>query len=577
MNHDFPVFTVENSCQDCYKCVRHCPCKAIRVENGRAAVIPELCVSCGRCVRVCPAGAKKIRPDLSRGRFLMGRKKAVYASIAPSYVSYFKDIPPRNLIAAIRALGFAGVSETALGAQAVSAETARYLEQQPNGVYISSACPAAVDYLRKYAPEYSKRIVPLLSPLLSHAKLLRQKFGEEIGIIFFGPCAAKKQEADRHSDLLDLALTFGDLAEWLKQENIDPMLLDTRGCEFVPESADEGRIYAVEGGMNDTLRGGDGHIQYLAISGLLNVERILRHDPASADHKDCKLFIECLACSGGCLNGPAMPEADSSLSGIIATARDYDGANSRGRTVPVAIDEPVHPDVPDQPEITEAQIKQALAQVGKHTRADELNCGGCGYFTCREFARALVTGKAENAMCLSYLRQLAQKKSNALIRYIPAGVVIVDRDLNIIECNRHFAELFDESTRLAYEATPGLPGVPLGNIVDFEELFAAALTSGGEMLQPHYVTGDKILNLSIFTIEPHQIVGAIAQDVTSVEMHREHISERAREVIRKNVMTVQKIAHYLGEHMAETEILLREVAGDYHSGEKSSEASRDDQ
>ena len=166
-------------------------------------------------------------------------------------------------------------------------------------------------------------------------------------------------------------------------------------------------------------------------------------------------------------------------------------------------------------------------------------------------------------MCVSHLRQLAQKKSNALIRYIPAGVVIVDRHLRIVECNRRFAELFDEDTVLAYDSCGGLTGAELSAFADFSDLMAAALLSGGEVERHNQVCGDKILNISVFTISPNQSVGAIIQDVTSLELHREQVSEKARAVIRKNIITVQKIARNLGEHMAETEILLREVAGSY--------------
>ena len=215
------------------------------------------------------------------------------------------------------------------------------------------------------------------------------------------------------------------------------------------------------------------------------------------------------------------------------------------------------------PEVTEEQLRNALASVGKFTPADELNCGGCGYFSCRDFARALVANKAEVEMCVSHLRQLAQKKSNALIRYIPAGVVIVDRHLRIVECNRRFAELFDEDTVLAYDSCGGLTGAELSAFADFSDLMAAALLSGGEVERHNQVCGDKILNISVFTISPNQSVGAIIQDVTSLELHREQVSEKARAVIRKNIITVQKIARNLGEHMAETEILLREVAGSY--------------
>lgn len=565
MNLHFPVFTTENICHDCYKCIRHCPCKAIRIVDGRAGVIQELCVACGMCVKVCPAHAKKIRPDLARARYLLGTGKKVYASLAPSFVSYFRNIPKGALVAAIKRLGFAGVSETALGAQVVSAETGAFLAKVEPGVYLSSACPAVVDFVRKYAPDYAKNVVPVLSPVLTHTKILRQTFGDEIGVVFFGPCVAKKNESDRHQELLDLALTFADLQEWLTEEGIDPASINPTDFQnMVPEAAEEGRVYAIEGGMNDTLRAPSADIRYLAVSGLANLNRLLCEDPEAANSKACKIFIECLACPGGCVNGPVMPARQGgTLGAVIEVAREYDGNNSLARPTDLPIEEVVHAEPEPAPEVTEEQLRNALASVGKFTPADELNCGGCGYFSCRDFARALVANKAEVEMCVSHLRQLAQKKSNALIRYIPAGVVIVDRHLRIVECNRRFAELFDEDTVLAYDSCGGLTGAELSAFADFSDLMAAALLSGGEVERHNQVCGDKILNISVFTISPNQSVGAIIQDVTSLELHREQVSEKARAVIRKNIITVQKIARNLGEHMAETEILLREVAGSY--------------
>ena len=565
MNHNFPVYTVARSCQDCYKCVRHCPCKAIKVENGSASIIPELCVSCGRCVRVCPVHAKKIRPDLSRGRFLLeDSNNMVIASIAPSYVSYFKNVNAKTMITALKKLGFYGVSETAHGAQIVSSECASYMAEKGNGVYISSACPSAVEFINKYLSEYTRCIVPMKSPLLAHANLLKKEFGENVKVIFFGPCAAKKNEADSHHGELDLSLTFADLDDWFKQENINlASLIPDEGAEFLLGNAEEGKIYPFEGGMNDTIRKDGDDVQYLAMSGLENIRRILGSDVSAASNKDKKIFIECLACAGGCINGPVMPEESDSLANIIRTSVDYRNENSCDRNYDLDIREGYFEREVKDNDFSEADIKNILLSIGKKHHDDELNCGGCGYYTCRSFARALLEGKAESSMCVSYLKQSAQKKSNALIRYIPAGVVIVDSNMKIIECNENFADLFDESTRLAYEVTPGLSGVELNNIIEFTELFEAALSSGKDIVRNNYVCGDKILNISIFTIEVHRIVGAILQDVTKSELRREQISEKAREVIQKNVITVQKIAHYLGEHMAETEVLLREVASGY--------------
>ena len=564
MNQLSPVYTTNNICHDCYKCIRYCPCRAIRIVNGRAGVIQELCVACGMCVKVCPAKAKKIRLDLPRAKYLLGSGKRVYASLAPSYVSYFKQYSPGALIATMKKLGFSGVSETALGAQAVSVETGKYLEKAPPGIYFSSACPAVVDYIRKYAPKYVRNIVPVLSPLLSHAKLLRKELGNDINVVFFGPCPAKKNEADSHPDILELALTFNDLKDFWSSENIRPETFTEKEYgEMIPQAAEEGKIYAVEGGMNDTIRSDSGTVRFFTVSGLRNLERLLRDVPSPSEIGNCKIFVECLSCYGGCINGPTMPmENGGTLSSMVQIAKEYTGGNSLSRKIDLPIRESVFAAPCSDPEFSEEKIKTALASINKFTPSDELNCGGCGYFTCREFAKALLTDKAESSMCVSHLRQIAQRKSNALIKYIPAGVVIVDRHLKVVECNRRFAELFDDNTLVAFESC-GLVGADIRLFVDFHGLFASVLNGGGELQRPHLVCDDKILNISIFTISPNQSIGAIVQNVTSIEMHREQVSEKARAVIQKNIVTCQRIARNLGEHMAETEILLREVAGTY--------------
>ncbi len=569
MNTGFPVYTVTNECQDCYKCVRHCPCKAIRVTNGSASVIPELCVACGTCVKVCPAGAKRIRPDLSHAKFLISQGRKVYASIAPSWTSYFQELDSAKLIAVLKKLGFAGVSETALGAQLLSSETGRLLRENPGRLFISPACPATVSYIRKYLPERVDSIVPMLSPLLSHCRFLKKEYGSDIAVVFFGPCAAKKNESAAHPELLDVALTFDDLKLWMKQDGVN--FQDTlSGAEdvFVPSAAVEGRLYAVEGGMNETLRGAPGdNSYYLTLSGLNNIKRVL--GPKSRlDSLPHGVFIECLACNGGCVNGPSMHGNESSIGGILATIEESTVRNSLDRKVEVDISETFSADVQTEKTVSEEEIRSALAEIGKYAAEDELNCGGCGYPTCRDFAIARLSGKAESAMCLSHLRRMAQKKSNALIKYIPSGVVIADRNLKIIECNEAFASLFGEDTKMAYDAEPGLAGAELCTILEFTELFDTVLKTGKDLILNNQMEKDKIFNVTIFSIEPHQIVGAIIQDVTQTEMRREQIAEKANEVIKKNVETVQKIAMYLGEHMADTEILLHEVASGYKAKPK---------
>ncbi len=568
-----PVYTIENECQDCYKCVRHCPVKAIRVLGGKASVIPEACVACGECVKVCPAHAKKVRIDLPRLKRLLESGEKVYASVAPSFAGYFKGVSIERLAGALKRLGFAGVSETAHGAQSVSAHISRLLKATDSPLVISSACPAAVDMVRKYMPAFAPFVSPLPSPVRAHVRLLREAYGERAKVVFFGPCAAKKIEADSHPDELALALVFPALEAFLREGGID--FADEESAKAVPEEelalgpAEEGRFYSVEGGMNDTLRDGGDDVRYISVSGLDNFRRLLSgFDPDDFARRPelyrRKIFIEVLACPGGCVNGPAMPQGSSGLGTLYATDARSPIAASVGRDFrhcgtasypPVAVPT-IDPD--------ETMIASALARVGKFSRADELNCGACGYNSCRDFARAMLEGKAEESMCHNFLRRNFQRTSNALIRYIPAAVVIVGENLEISECNRNFAALVGATE--IYEAIGSLGGIQVGEYLgDFLDLFKGALEYGGESEKFHQRYRDKIVNISVFPIADGKSVGAVVQDVTRNEFRREQIADKAREVIRKNVYTVQQVARLFGEHIAETEIMLNEIAGTYEA------------
>ena len=565
MNHTYPVYTIEADCQDCYKCVRHCPVKAIQVRDGHAAVIPEMCVACGNCVEVCPVKAKQVRNGTGRARRLLAETVPVYVSLAPSWVSEFRGVSAAQLVRALKELGVAGVSETALGAQLVSAEIARELDGGSPGLLLSSACPTSVDFIRKYLPELAGRITPVASPLIAHCRLLRDTFGENIRTIFIGPCIAKKNESDRHPDLLNLALTYPELRQLFREEGIDPARVTPRAEDsFVPEAAEEGARYPIEGGMNDTIafQTRNRKVHYVTLSGLENIDLALsgiRELP-----KGETVFVEMLACHGGCVHGPC---AEHDSPGLLERLRVLNYARlpeqPRRRTAKGGIgdDFPAAAFEPPVPGINE--IAAALRSIGKNSPEDELNCDGCGYDTCRNFAQALLAGRAEPSMCVSYLKKQAQKKANALLRSISSAVVITDKKLQIIECNRNFAALFGEDTLEAFDACPGLAGADLKRIVPFAGLFASSLQSGHDVRRDSLKVGKRLYNLNIFNIEPREVVGAVIFDVTNTEMRREQIAARAREVIDRNLATVQEIACRLGEQMADTELLLRSIADNY--------------
>ncbi len=559
MDRRWPIYTEKHECQDCYKCVRQCPVKAIQVRDAYATIVPEMCVYCGACVSICPNAAKHVRNDLPRARQLIKLPARVYVSLAPSWITEFPNIAAEQMVAALKRLGFTGVSETALGAQQVSAHVAKTLREEPGRILLSSACPTVVAYIQKHKPHLVGAITSLLSPLLAHCRMLRSHLGDNIAIVFIGPCIAKKVEADDHPDLLDLALTFEDLRIWLAAERIDPSTITT-GVEdhFEPESAEEGALYPVDGGMIAGIRAhcGVDDGTFMSFSGLEAVENAL--DGLEEIHSQ-GLFLELLACEGGCVNGPRVTRPGNTVAKrhrVLTTAR-FPEAAQVPRLPAIDIRCPIEARPLSQELPSEARLGEVLRSIGKRSIEDELNCGGCGYDSCREFGKALIAKRAERAMCVSWMRQLAFKKANVLIHKMPSAVVIVDGDLNILECNEAFVAVVNQQYPAG--STAELEGLSLEPLLPFHHLFANVLKNDMDILDRDIRFQDTILHLSIFSIDPHSVVGAILQDITRPSVQKEQVIRRAREVIQKNLATVQKIAYLLGENAAESEVTLNTI------------------
>lgn len=581
-NREYPLYTIKNNCQDCYKCVRRCPVKAIKIEDGSAMIVPDLCIACGTCYRVCPAKAKQARNDLTRAKHLVQSGKDVYVSLAPSWITEFEGVSREQMIAAIRRLGFRGVSETALGAEEVSANIAGLLDKAANEapqvsaanrLFISTACPAVVEYINKYVPERTANLTKLTSPLLAHCRLLKTALGKDIEVIFIGPCIAKKIEADRHPDLLSLSLSFTDLRQWLKDENIVLKDIHTSVFDkFVMSKAEEGAAYPVEGGMIETLKPYEqSQKAYLMqITGIENIKRELKNIREEA--LDRPVFIECLACEGGCVNGPCTSSKKSGLEKRVEILKESDFSGLAGKRSPsVDIRLDYAPEAIVQPKHDETDIKRVLASIGKYSIEDEINCGGCGYNTCRNFAKALLDGKAEPEMCVSHMKQQAQRKANALLRCIPSPIVIANARLSIMEYNDKFVETFwNEDEHADIYDQNNLHGADLRDFINFTNLFSASLDLEQDIHREHVRFNDKLFDVVVFNIDKKQIVGGIIEDVTNMEMKKEQIAEKAKEVIHKNLATVQQIACTLGEHMAETEVLLRSIAKDFAADDEQS-------
>jgi iron only hydrogenase large subunit-like protein len=551
-----PIYTATTECQDCYKCIRGCPVKAIKVAGGYATIESDRCVFCGHCVATCPNGAKKVRDDQHRVERMLRGRVPVYVSLAPSFVSEFPGVSPERMIASLRRLGFAGVSETALGAQEVSARCRELLRAGGNTVLISSACPVVVGYIRKYRPECTQLLAPLLSPMLAHARLLRAELPDQVRVVFIGPCIAKKHEADARPELIDGALTFEDLRRWFERAGIDPAAVEIpAGSAFVPHSAAAGAYYPIEGGMIEGIRGPESDSLLMSCSGLGSVDRAL--DGIEEMRPDRPVFLELLACEGGCVHGPKSSARAGTVRRryrVLRYAQPGEGAIAG-----IAIDAGYTPDPPPRPTFSESQIRDVLRSVGKNAAEDELNCGGCGYDSCRGFASAFLMGRAERRMCVTYMRKLAEKKTHALMQKMPSAVVLVDDNLRILECNPSFARFF---------APPDAPLRALENqmleeLVPFYNLFRNVLDTGEEIPGRDIRFRGRVFHVTIFSVERHTVVGGIFRDETQPAVRKEQIIDRAREVIQKNLRTVQQIAYLIGENAAESEIALNAIVDSF--------------
>jgi len=560
-----PIYTKLTECQDCYKCLRQCPVKAIKIHEGHACIEPDLCIMCGHCVQVCPVGAKMVRSDLERAKMLLKIKPKVFVSLAPSYVTEFDNLSSTQIIQGLKQLGFHGVSETALGAQELSATVTDKMAKGERKIYISSACPTVVELIKKYHPDCAPYVTDMHSPVLVHTKLLRQEYGQDIGIVFIGPCISKKAEADLYGEQLNIALTFEELRQWWQDMNITPEELHLDPAEtFVPYAAEEGAMYPIDGGMvagvkaNCTIN----DIQYMSFSGIDNIQKVLMD--LDKIPLQSPLFIELLACEGGCVNGPKTSTQGKTTAKRYKILQETDYAEAhfpRKPSVDASTQWQIEPITRKHHD--ESEIRNALARIGKHCKQDELNCGGCGYDSCRECAVAMIEGRAEPSMCVSYMRQLAHKKAAALLRTIPSGVVIVGEDLRIVECNRRFSDIMGSNNVLAYDAKPGMEGAYLSKVVPFHKMFSSVLSTGIESVEKDVKLNTAILNVTVFTIEPHRIVGGIIRDITEPAVQKERIIKKAKQVIEQNLSTVQQIAYLLGENAAESEVILNSIVNSF--------------
>lgn len=564
-------------CKHCYKCVRSCEVKAINVRNSQAAIDETRCILCGRCLNTCPQDAKKLHSDLAAVKEMIASGSRVVLSLAPSYLGLLSCHNPGQAAAALSRLGFYQVRETAEGAACVTAEYTRLLNEGAMDNIITTCCPSAVSLIEMYYPELTPYLAPVVSPMIAHGKLIRQQLGEDVRVVFAGPCIAKIAEARdaRHSGCIDAVLSFGELAEWLAEKQIRP-----EDCEPRPfDSADPGinRLYPVTNGIISSVmltnHLTDSYRKFY-VDGIRNCRELCESMKRGEIH-GC--FIEMNMCSGGCVKGPlAGTESRSRFRlrldfeqntvwepadmSAVLSGRNTTGRESPASALPLSLGKRFFSHKPESPMPTEEQIREILARTGKKTPADELNCGACGYPTCREKAIAVFQNRAEVTMCIPYMHDQAASLSNLVMETSPNIVIIVNRDLDILEYSAIGERYFGKTKAQALK-------MKLSDFFDpsdFEEVLRTRHNiHGRKVAYPQY----DLITLQNIVYLPSQD-GALATiiDITAAEKEarKEYARkletiEMAQRVIDKQMTVAQQIAGLLGETTAETKVTLTRI------------------
>ncbi len=541
------------NCKNCYKCIRHCPVKSIRFSGNQAHIVHEECILCGQCFVVCPQDAKQIVDQTETARVLIQSGAPVYMSIAPSFIANYDGVGIEGVRRAVQALGFADVEETAVGATIVKREYERMLREEQRNVLISSCCPTVNLLIQKYFPSLLPDLAEILSPMLAHgADLKRRHPGAKV--VFVGPCLSKMDEAASYPGMIDAVLTFADLTRWLASAGV-PL---EKGLDATQKS--RARSFPTTGGILKSMDLDAPGYAYMAIDGAENCIAALRDiEKGSIDH----CFVEMSACVGSCISGPVMEKYHRSPIRDTAAVIRYTGSEdfNVAQPAPAELSKPMMPILNFARTPSESEITDALRQMGKTRPEDELNCGSCGYNTCREKAIAIVQGKAEISMCLPYLKEKAENFSDNILNNSPNGIVVLSESLEVQQINRTALRLMN------IPRAGDVLGEPVVRILDPKPFLDVQESGSSVRNQRVYLAEyDRYVEQTIVPDREFRALLCILRDVTDEEKaraKREKITNEtvaiADKVVDKQMCIVQEIASLLGETAAETKIALTKL------------------
>lgn len=543
----------KSNCKNCYKCIRHCPVKSIRFSEDQANIISEECILCGHCFVACPQNAKEIRNDIPDAKTLIKSGKPVYVSIAPSFVANYDNVTVLSMEKALKKLGFTGVEETAIGATIVKNQYDIMANNASQDVIISSCCHSVNLLIQKHYPEALPYLAHVISPMQAHCKDIKRRF-PDAKTVFIGPCISKKAEAERYKGIVDCVLTFEELSTWLHEEDIT--------LEYIEDKSTEGltRLFPTTGGILRTMTANNPDYTYMAIDGVENCKSAIED---IINGKITKCFIEMSACPGSCIGGPAMDKNH------CAPVHDYIAVNNYSKkddfTVETYEKTALNKDLPSlaprEIEISDSAIIEVLKKLGKTKPEDELNCGTCGYNTCRDKAKAVLLGKANLTMCLPYLKDKAESFSDNIINNTPNAIIVMNESLEVQQINDAACKLMnirDQKDVLEEHVVRILDPSP----------FYDAYENGRDIFDKRTYLAEyqKSVDQTVIYDKSYHIIICIMRDVTDIanQLQSKEAMSRATiavtdRVIEKQMRVVQEIASLLGETAAETKIALTKL------------------
>jgi iron only hydrogenase large subunit-like protein/uncharacterized Fe-S cluster-containing protein len=542
----------KSNCKNCYKCIRNCPVKAIRFSGNQAHIIANECILCGQCFVVCPQNAKEIVDETEKVKVLIQSGDPVIASIAPSFIANYEGVGIEPLREALKKLGFQDAEETAIGATIVKNEYERMMKEEDRDIIISSCCHSINLLIQKHFPASLEYLADVLSPMQAHCREIKKK-NPQAKTVFIGPCVAKKDEAASEGSFVDAVLTFEELTNWLNEENIS--------LEKSVDSteASRARFFPTNGGVLKTMAPNP-EFRYLSLDGVENCIAALKEIESGNIHK---CFIEMSACAGSCIGGPVMEKYHRHFNvedyiSVASYAGEKDFEIEQPHAVELKKEFSFIPSESVMP--SEIEISNVLRQMGKFKPSQELNCGSCGYNTCREKAIAICQGKAEIAMCLPFLKEKAENFSDTIVNNTPNGILVLNEQLEVQQINQA------AQTIMNIRAASDILGDQVIRILD-PDIFMRALRGKNIICERSYLAEYKrYVEQTVVHDQNSHLLISILRDITNEEIHREkkesirnQTMEVADKVVDKQMRIVQEIASLLGETAAETKIALAKL------------------